>query len=55
MNRKEFIKTAVRGGLLAGIVGFGAILSSRKEKFSCSDQCGKCTKFNHGKCSLGIK
>jgi len=55
MSRKEWLKGAVRGGVLAGLVGLCAMLVSRKEKFECSSQCGKCSKFNDGQCGLGLK
>jgi hypothetical protein len=53
--RSDFIKGGVRGGVLAGLVGLCAVLVSREEKFECSTQCGRCSKFSDGKCSLGIK
>lgn len=55
IKRQEFLKGCVRGGVLAGLVGFCAVLASRKEKFECGNQCGKCSKQENGKCSLGLK
>ncbi|VGO21753.1 hypothetical protein [Pontiella sulfatireligans] len=55
MNRQELLKGCARGGVLAGIVGLCAVLASREEKFVCSDRCGKCVKFENGKCGLGLK
>ena len=55
ISRKEWLKGAVRGGVLASIVGLCAVLVSRKDKFECSSQCGKCSKFDNGKCGLGLK
>lgn len=55
INRQELLKGCIRGGVLAGIVGLCAVLVSRKEKFECSDRCGKCPKHEDGKCSLGLK
>ena len=55
MKRMEFVKLCARGGMLAAIVGCGAVLSSREDKFACSDQCGKCPKFENGKCAEGFK
>jgi hypothetical protein len=54
-SRNGFLKDCVRGGVLAAIVGLCTVLVSREKKFECSSQCGKCTKFNDGKCGLGIK
>ena len=54
MKRKEFLKGCIRSGVFAGIVGLGAVLVSRKDKFECSSQCGKCSKFDNGKCELGL-
>ncbi|VGO17521.1 hypothetical protein PDESU_06118 [Pontiella desulfatans] len=51
MDRKTFF----RNGALVGIVGLCAVLVSREEKFECSDRCGKCPKFENGKCGLGLK
>ena len=55
MDRHEFVKTCVRGGVLAGVVGLSAVLVSREEKFECSTRCGTCPKLQHGKCNLGLK
>ncbi len=55
MKREDVLKRCARHAALLGIVGFGAVLVSRKNKFSCTDQCGRCEKFKHGKCALGIK
>jgi hypothetical protein len=54
-NRNKFLKDCVRGGVLAGIAGLGAVLVSREKKFECSSPCGECTQFKDGKCSQGIK
>jgi len=54
-SRKEFLRGCTRGGVIAGIIGLGGVLASREEKFECSNHCGKCVKFNDGKCGLGIK
>lgn len=51
MKRKDFM----RAGVLAGLLGLCAVLVSRKEKFECSDSCGKCSKLDNGKCALGLK
>ena len=51
MKRKDF----VRAGVLAGLFGLCAVLASRKDKFECGSQCGKCPKRENGKCSLGLK
>ena len=55
MNRNMFLTDCVRGSVLAGIVGLCTVLVSRENKFECSYQCGKCMKFNAGKCDLGIR
>ena len=55
VSRKEFLKGFARGGTLASIVGLCAVLASRAEKLECNSRCGRCSKFNDGKCSLGIK
>lgn len=55
LTRKEMLKSGMRGGALAGIVGLGLVLTSREEKFECSSQCGKCPKLTDGKCGLGLK
>jgi hypothetical protein len=55
ISRQELLKGCVRGGVLAGVVGLCTVLTSREEKFECSDQCGRCSKFNGGKCGLGLK
>lgn len=55
ISRQELLKGCVRGGVLAGIAGLCAVLTSREEKFECSDQCGRCGKFSGGKCGLGLK
>ncbi len=54
-SRNEFLRGCTRGGVFAGLVGLCAVLVSRKEKFECSSFCGKCVKFEGGKCALGIK
>ena len=54
-NRKDFLRGCARGGVLAGIIGFCAVLVSREDKFVCSNQCGTCVKCEGGKCGLGIK
>ena len=55
MDRKDFLKSCARGGLLTAIAGSCAVLVSRENKFECSRFCGKCVKFDGGKCALGIK
>jgi len=55
INRQEMLKRCVRGGLLAGLIGLGAVLTSREEKFECSSRCGQCPKLEDGKCRLGLK
>ena len=54
-TRNKFLRDCVRGSVLAGIIGLGAVLVSREKKYECSNQCGKCAQFNHGKCGLGIR
>ena len=51
INRISFL----RGGALVGLAGLCAVLLSREEKFECSDRCGRCAKFENGKCGLGLK
>jgi len=51
INRQDVL----RGFALASLAGLCAVLVSRKEKFECSSFCGKCVKFEGGKCALGIK
>ena len=55
ISRQEWLKGCVRGGVLVGLVGLCSVLVSRKDKFECSNQCGKCSKFNDGQCALGLK
>ena len=55
ISRQEWLKGCVRGGVLMGLFGLCAVLVSRKDKFECSSRCGKCSKFNDGKCALGLK
>lgn len=55
INRTAFLKSCARGGVLAGILGLCAVLASRKEKFECSNRCGRCPKMDNGNCSLGLK
>jgi hypothetical protein len=55
VSRHEWLKRCTRGGALAGILGLGAVLCSREEKFECSSRCGQCLKRQNGKCSLGLK
>ncbi|MDF7799894.1 hypothetical protein P4C99_10480 [Pontiellaceae bacterium B1224] len=55
LTRKEMLKGTIRGGALAGLVGFGFVLTTREEKFECSTRCGKCPKLTNGKCGLGLK
>ena len=55
MDRMNFLITAARGGVLAGMAGCGAVLFLREKKFRCSDRCGRCPKYEDGKCRLGIK
>lgn len=55
MNRRSFLKSGLRGSLLVGLVGLGAVLVSREGKPACDKTCGRCQKFQNGKCLLGIK
>ncbi|MCU0857162.1 MAG: hypothetical protein MUC65_01995 [Pontiellaceae bacterium] len=55
MNRRSFLKSCLRGGLLVSLIGLGAVLSSRAEKPECDKLCGHCQKFKNGKCLLGIQ
>ena len=55
MSRQEILKGVLRSGALAGVVGLGVVLTTREEKFECSNRCGKCPKLENGKCGLGIK
>lgn len=55
LNRKQVLKNIARGGVLAGIVGYGVVLVSREGKLDCSTICGGCVKLKDGKCSLGLK
>lgn len=55
VSRQEMLKVCVRGGMVAGIIGLGAVLTSREEKFECSNRCGQCPKLENGKCGLGLK
>ncbi|WP_372807068.1 hypothetical protein [Pontiella sp.] len=55
MDRTEVLKNIARGGVLAGIVGYGVVLVSRTEKVECSSRCGACAKLQNGTCSLGLK
>jgi hypothetical protein len=55
MDRKRFLTAVARGGVLAVIGGCGVVLCSREQKFQCSGRCGRCPKFEGGKCRLGIK
>ena len=55
IKRHEFLKGCVRGGVLVSLVGLCGVLVSRKDKFECSSQCGKCSKLDNGKCALGLK
>lgn len=54
-RRADILKNGARCGVLAGLFGFSAVLFSRKEKFECSNRCGKCSKLTDGKCGLGLK
>jgi len=54
-KRKTVLKNGTRGGVLIGLVGLCAVLTSREEKFECSNRCGKCPKLTNGKCGLGLK
>jgi len=55
VSRQDFLKSCARGSALAGLVGLGAVLVSREKKYECSNVCGQCSKFNNGKCRLGLK
>lgn len=55
MNRHDWIKGAVRGGVLTGIVGLCAVLNSRDEQVECNERCGRCPKNDNGICALGLK
>ncbi len=55
MNRQECLKAVLRGSLIAGIVGLGAVLGSREERFECSGRCGQCAELKDGMCGLGRK
>lgn len=55
MTRVEFLKGGARNAALLGLIGLGAVLGSRKKKFQCNDQCGRCSKFKDGNCTVGIK
>ncbi|MBN2703428.1 MAG: hypothetical protein JXR23_04370 [Pontiellaceae bacterium] len=55
MNRIEFLKAMGRWGTLAALAGFGATLFSREKKSVCNGVCGSCSKFEHGKCRIGLK
>ena len=54
-TRSALLKGCMRVGVLLGIAGLGVVLTSREEKFECSDRCGKCPKLTDGKCGLGLK
>jgi len=54
-SRAAILQGLVRGGVATGILGTSAVLATRKVKFECSSRCGKCPKFNHGMCGLGLK
>lgn len=55
MNRRSFLKTCLRGAVLAGLAGLGAVLVSREAKPACDKTCGRCGEFKNGKCRLGIR
>lgn len=55
MNRKDILKSVMRGGVVVGLVGTGVALNRREERFECSDRCGQCPKNDHGNCALGLK
>ncbi|MBN2163592.1 MAG: hypothetical protein JXR25_14730 [Pontiellaceae bacterium] len=55
ITRLKFMKEVGRWGALAGLVGMGAVLLSRDDKVTCSDQCSQCPQFEHGKCGAGLK
>ncbi len=55
MNRNAALKRVGRGGLFAGVVALGAVLSTREEKFQCANHCGRCSKLVDGKCGLNLK
>lgn len=55
IRRNDFLKECLRGGVLAGLVGLGIVLGTREEKFECTNRCGKCVKFENGKCGLGLR
>jgi hypothetical protein len=55
MNRQNWLRGAVRGGTLAGIVGLCYVLNNREEKFECAERCGRCPKNEGGVCALGLK
>jgi len=55
IERQEFLRLCARWSALAGLVGCGAALSTREQKFACNDRCGQCPKFEHGKCGEGLK
>ncbi len=54
-TRSVLLRGCMRVGVLLGIAGLSAVLSSREENFECSSQCGKCPKLTGGKCGLGLK
>ena len=54
-SRMAILKGIARGGVLAGLLGYGAVLVSREDKFECSTICGGCVKLKDGQCSLGLK
>lgn len=51
-NRRDFLKTVVRGCALAGLAGSCGVLAARKNKYFCNGQCGECAPGDEP-CPLG--
>jgi len=55
INRQNFLKGCARGGVLAGLTGLSAVLTSRGKKISCPCMCERCSQQINGKCRLRLK